>query len=195
MNMKECLPFQESSANVVLVTAFVTSDHGIVVQDVRAILDDNSRLLGVQSPTIIILNTEAIMSQGSKTVRVLMRDFEELGVCDSVTKKAILDFCFYLSIANMDEAFKAIKTIQNETVWKSLAKMCVKTKQLEMAMLCLGHMKQAKSARALREATQDETLSLEAKIGVLAVELGLYVSYGNSLAFRNIAFLIFILIV
>lgn len=70
---------------------------------------------------------------------------------------------------------QAIKTIQNEAVWKSLAKMCVKTKQLDMAMLCLGHMKQARSARALREAMQDDSLNLEAKIGILAVELELYV--------------------
>lgn len=55
--------------------------------------------------------------------------------------------------------------------------MCVKTKQLDMAMLCLGHMKQARSARALREAVQDASLSLEAKIGILAVELELYVRF------------------
>ena len=83
---------------------FATSDHGIVVQDVRPIKDDNCRLLGVQSPCIIILDSE--ITSGNKTVRLLMRDFEELGVCDLTTKKAILDFCFYLSIANMDEAFK-----------------------------------------------------------------------------------------
>jgi hypothetical protein len=83
---------------------FITSEHGIVVQDVRSMKDDNCRLLGVQSPYIIIVDSEK--STGNKTVRLLMRDFEELGSCDSTTKQAILDFCFYLSIANMDEAFK-----------------------------------------------------------------------------------------
>lgn len=47
-----------------------------------------------------------------------------------------------------------------------------------MAMLCLGHMKQARSSRALREAVHDDSLNLEAKIGILAVELELYVPYG-----------------
>ncbi|XP_058796246.1 intraflagellar transport protein 140 homolog isoform X2 [Phymastichus coffea] len=158
--------------NVVLVTMFATSEYGIIVQDVRPVKDDNCRLLGVQSPYIVIL--DSTKTSGNKTVRLLMRDFEELGACDTAIKRAILDFCFYLSVANMDEAFKAIKTIQNEAVWKSLAKMCVKTKQLDMAMLCLGHMKQARSARALREAVRDNSLSLEAKIGILAVELELY---------------------
>ena len=155
---------------------FASSDHGIVVQDVRSIKDDNCRLLGVQSPHIIILKSELSSSNESKVARLLMKDFEELSTCDPSTKKAILDFCFYLSIANMDEAFKAIKTIKNETVWKSLAKMCVKTKQLDMAMLCLGHMKHARGARALREAMQNDSLTLEAKVGFLAVELGLHVS-------------------
>lgn len=155
---------------------FASSDHGIVVQDVRSMNDDNCRLLGVQSPHVIILNSELSSSSEGKVARLVMKDFEELENCDSTTKKAILDFCFYLSITNMDEAFKAIKTIKNETVWKSLAKMCVKTKQLDMAMLCLGHMKQAKAARALREAMHDDSLTLEAKIGILAIELGLHVS-------------------
>lgn len=104
-----------------------------------------------------------------------MRNFEEIGHCDITTKKAVLDFSFYLSIANMDEAFKVIKAIKNEAVWKSLAKMCIKTKQLDIAFLCLGHIKQARAARILREAMQDDSLNLETKVGVLAVELGLYV--------------------
>ena len=158
---------------------FVSADHGIVIQDVRPVQDDNCRLLGVQSPHIIILDSELSLSSESKIARLLMKDFEELGSCDPSTKKAILDFCFYLSIANMDEAFKAIKTIKNETVWKSLANMCVKTKQLDMAMLCLGHMKQARGARALREAMQNDSLTLEAKVGILAVELELHVSILN----------------
>ncbi|KYM98003.1 PREDICTED: intraflagellar transport protein 140 homolog [Cyphomyrmex costatus] len=160
--------------SVVLVSLFATSDHGIVVQDVKPIADENCRLLGVHSPHIVILNSEKSLNRNSKIMQLLMRDFEELGKCDSITRKAVMDFSFHISVANMEEAFKAIKSIKNEAVWKSLAKMCVKTKQLNMALLCLGHMKQANAARALREAMQDDTLSLEAQVGILAVELGLH---------------------
>ncbi|OAD53382.1 hypothetical protein WN48_10260 [Eufriesea mexicana] len=163
-----------SKSTVVLVSMFATSDHGIVVQDIKPIKDENCRILGVHSPYIIILNSEKSIERISKVTKLLMRDFEELGTCDSVTKKAILDFSFHISVANMEEAFKSIKSIKNEGIWKSLARMCVKTKQLNMALLCLGHMKQARAARALREAMQDDSLNLEAKVGTLAVELGLY---------------------
>ncbi|KAG6794547.1 intraflagellar transport protein [Apis mellifera caucasica] len=159
---------------VVLVSMFATSDHGIVVQDIKPIKDENCRVLGVHSPHIIILNSEKTIKRTSKVTKLLMRDFEELGICDSVTKKAVLDFSFHISVANMEEAFKSIKSIKNEGIWKSLARMCVKTKQLNMALLCLGHMKQARAARALREAIHDNSLNLEAKVGILAVELGLY---------------------
>ncbi|XP_012271619.1 intraflagellar transport protein 140 homolog [Orussus abietinus] len=164
---------KEEIAGVVLVTMFATPDHGIVVHDARPVGDDSCRLLGVHSPEIIILNSETSLGSESKITRLVMRDFEDLGTCDATTKKAILNFSFHVSIANTDEAFKAIKTIRNEAIWKNLAKMCVKTKQLDMAMLCLGHMKHARGARALREAMQDANLSLEAKTGILAVELDL----------------------
>nr|XP_033335798.1 intraflagellar transport protein 140 homolog [Megalopta genalis] len=166
--------FDVSTATVILVSMFATSDHGIVVKDIMPIKDDNCRVLGVQTPHVIILNSEKTADKASKVHKLLMRGFEELSLCDSITRKAVLDFSFYISIANMDEAFKAIKSIKNEGIWKSLARMCVKTKQLNMALLCLGHMKQARAARALREAMQDDSLNLEAKVGVLAVELGLY---------------------
>ena len=154
---------------------FATPDNGIAIQDIRPISDTNCRLLGVQSPHIIILSPDLPHTSGSKVSRLLMREFEELETCDDATKKAILDFSFHISMANMDEAFKSIKTIKNEAVWKSLARMCVKTKQLDMAVLCLGHMKHARGARALKDAMQDDSLILEAKVGILAVELGLHV--------------------
>ncbi|KAK0096463.1 hypothetical protein PV326_005425 [Microctonus aethiopoides] len=164
-----------SEADVVLVSLFVTSEHGIAIRDIRPMDDANCRLLGVKSPYIIILNPDQMENEnGSKVMQLIMREFEELGSCDDATKKAIMDFSFHLSMANMDEAFKSIKAINNETVWKSLAKMCVKTKQLDMAVLCLGHMKHVRGVRSLREAMKNSTLNLDAKIGILASELGLY---------------------
>lgn len=42
----------------------------------------------------------------------VMREFTGLESCDKSTKDAMLNFSFYLSIGNMDDAFKAIKTIK-----------------------------------------------------------------------------------
>lgn len=77
----------------------------------------------------------------------------------------------------MDAAFKAIKLIQSTGVWNSLARMCVKTRRLDVASVCFGHMKNARAAGALRKAIADNTLQLEAKVAVLAVQLGLLVCF------------------
>lgn len=77
----------------------------------------------------------------------------------------------------MDAAFKAIKSVQSCGVWTSLAKMCVKTRRLDVAGVCLGHMKNARAAGALRKAIDDKTLPQEAKVAVLAIQLGLLVSH------------------
>lgn len=64
-------------------------------------------------------------------------------------------------------------------VWNSLARMCVKTRRLDVAGICLGHMGNAKAARALRLATADSSLPLEAKVAVLAIHLDMIVSCEN----------------
>jgi len=63
----------------------------------------------------------------------------------------------------------------SEAVWESLARMCVKTKRLDVAFVCLGHMKHARGAMAVREAMKEP--ELEAKVAMLAIQLGLVVSF------------------
>ncbi|XP_018335270.1 intraflagellar transport protein 140 homolog [Agrilus planipennis] len=148
-----------------LLTFFVSSDHGIHIHDIRAI-DSDARLLGVAAPFIALLENLII-------VRKVMTDFNGLENCTSETKEAILDFSYNISHGNMDAAFKSIKLVQSQGVWNSLARMCVKTKRLDVATVCLGHMGDARAAGALRVVMEDSNLPLEAKVAALAVELGM----------------------
>ena len=59
------------------------------------------------------------------------------------------------------------------SVWESMAKMCVRTHRLDVAMMCLGNMGNAVAARAVRQ-----SLSIpeeDARLAVLAVHLGMLV--------------------
>lgn len=154
---------------------FVSSEHGIRVQDLKPIPSE-SRLLGVCTPFIAILSKLTI-------TREIMSDFSGLETCNKTTRSAVLDFSYNLSLGNMDDAFRAIKTVQSKGVWSSLAKMCVKMRRLDVAGVCLGHMGDARAARALRMALADKTLPQEAKLAVLAVQFGMLVS-GN--CFQNL---------
>jgi len=50
-------------------------------------------------------------------LRKPMKDFAGLESVDDDTKKAILNFSFYLTVGNMDEAYNSVRNIQNNTVW------------------------------------------------------------------------------
>ncbi|CAL4114854.1 unnamed protein product, partial [Meganyctiphanes norvegica] len=99
---------------VVLVSVFVSGDHGIIVQDYFSLSPTYSRLLGVQVPFFYLLNTHdgQKKADSSLVTQKVMRDFVGLENCDKTTREAMLNFSFYLAIGNMDDAFKAIKTIK-----------------------------------------------------------------------------------
>lgn len=76
----------------------------------------------------------------------------------------------------MDQAFMSIYSVQSDAIWENLARMCVKTYRLDVAFLCFGHMKNARAAKMVRRARYNKRLQIEAKTGMLAVQLGLNVS-------------------
>ena len=85
----------------------------------------------------------------------------------------MLDFSYCLATGNMDEAFKAVKLLKNSDVWKNMAKSCVKTRRLDVALICLGHMGDGLAAKAVREAMDSEK-EPEASLAALAIELEMY---------------------
>ena len=52
----------------------------------------------------------------------------------------MLEFSYNLTIGNMDEAFKAVRTIKSDSVWSHMARMCVTTKRMDVAAVCMGNM-------------------------------------------------------
>ncbi|GAB0089345.1 intraflagellar transport protein 140 homolog [Sergentomyia squamirostris] len=127
-------------------------------------LAPGEQLVNLCAPHVITLKINNIG-------RIALRDFKGLEKCDSSTRKMVLDFSLNVAQGNMDHAFRCIKSIQSEAVWRNLAQMCVHTGRLDVAKVCLGHLKRASSVRALRKAMEDDTLEEEAKIAVLAIEL------------------------
>jgi intraflagellar transport protein 140 len=50
-----------------------------------------------------------------------MKDFNGLDIIDELTVTAIMNFNFYLSIGNLDEAYKSVKQVQNPMIWENMA--------------------------------------------------------------------------
>lgn len=116
----------ESSQNPTLLKSIWTEIENICQQHIFLLFieclllaDDNRSQSIIWS--ILIFNSFltkdflTLIFQGSKTSsmveRLIMRDFEGLQNCDERTRDAVLDFSYNLSIGNMDEAFRATKTI------------------------------------------------------------------------------------
>ena len=82
-----------------------------------------------------------------------------------------MNFSFFLNTGNLDEAYKSVKSIQNPAVWEKMAQMCVKTKRLDVAEICLGNMRFARGARAIREAKKEP--ELDAQLAMVAIQLNM----------------------
>ncbi|GFS01827.1 intraflagellar transport protein 140 homolog [Elysia marginata] len=179
----------EGPVEVMVISLFCTPENGILIQDSFPLPPSLSSLMGVEVPYYIFTkksesNVEELeqhsgpgITSGSSlqpklVARKIMRDFVGLESSDKGTRDAMMNFSFYLAVGNMDEAFKAIKLIKSESVWENMAKMCVKSRRLDVASVCLGNMGHARGAKALREAAKEP--ELDARVAVLAMQLGLY---------------------
>merc|ERR1712136_97224 len=100
-----------------------------------------------------------------------MGDFVGLEDADEKSREAMISFSLNLVVGNMDEAFKAIKLIKSESVWDNMARMCVKTRRLDVAAVCLGHMGHARGAKALRDAANEP--EIDVRVAALALQLGM----------------------
>jgi len=100
-----------------------------------------------------------------------LKDFSGLDKIDDYTKKAIMNFGYFLSIGNMDEAYRSVKLIQNPLVWENMAQMCVKTKRIDVAETCLGNMRFARGTKLVRESKTHD--AVEPQLAMVAVQLGM----------------------
>ncbi|XP_074475359.1 intraflagellar transport protein 140 homolog [Sebastes fasciatus] len=183
--------------DVSVVTLFCTQEHGLLLQDCYPKPSGLQALLaldvpyyyfsckpGERDPGLAEISATASAppqqtqpSRGSATQfpnmvsRRALRDFVGLENCEKATRDAMLNFSFYLTIGDMDEAFKSIKLIKSKAVWENMARMCVKTRRLDVARVCLGNMGNARAAKALREAEAEP--EPEAQVAMLAIQLGM----------------------
>lgn len=175
----------EKKYDAVIVSLYTTPDKVLIIQDYFFLEDDQSNLLGVKIPYYFLLqktkldnnDTISVRShevKGHKSLiqRKTMQNFIGLEDCDKSTKEALLNFSYYFAVGCLDEAFLAIKAIKSESVWLNMARMCVKTKRLDVAKICVGKMGNTAAARALKNAENEP--ELETKIGILAIYLDMY---------------------
>ncbi|XP_024408937.2 intraflagellar transport protein 140 homolog isoform X2 [Desmodus rotundus] len=167
------------TADVLILSFFVSEEHGFLLQDSFPRPPAYQSLLGMEVPHYCFTRKPGEADRDNQADPGLhcvvgrrpLRDFAGLEDCDKPTQNAVLNFSYFIAVGDMDEAFKSIKLIKSQAVWENMARVCVKTQRLDVAKVCLGNMGHARGARALREAEQEP--ELEARVAVLAIHLGM----------------------
>ena len=185
----ECHP-DDGVGQATMAMVFATAEFGLVVQDATSFDHEKFTMIGIQVPYIYMAGfddgqTTAFggpekMTYTRNVYRQSMRDFVGVESCDRETREAILKLSFYLTVGNMDEAFAAIRSIKNESVWENMARMCVKNKRLDVAPVCLGKMKRVSAAMALRQTQEKYPDNVD-----LQVSLPRSFSDASSVSFRG----------
>ncbi|XP_048188881.1 intraflagellar transport protein 140 homolog [Perognathus longimembris pacificus] len=183
--MERQTPLEDSTGHlesVLILSFFASEEHGFLLHDSFPLPPAYQNLLGMEVPHYYFTKKpgeadteDKVDSDHSQIPQMVakrpLRDFVGLEDCDKSTRDAMLNFSFFATIGDMDEAFKSIKLIKSEAVWENMARMCVKTQRLDVAKVCLGNMGHARGARALREAECEP--ELEARVAMLAIQLGM----------------------
>lgn len=129
---------EEEFTGKTLETFFVTTDYKVKRQDVIKFEEGDETLLGVsvpffyfmgrqvdenedESPGVEEVKQQQINQSNMIILRRPMKDFLGLENVDDATKKAIMNFSFYLTVGNMDEAYNSVRNIKNNTVWQNMA--------------------------------------------------------------------------
>ncbi|NWI67961.1 IF140 protein, partial [Todus mexicanus] len=112
----------EGIVDVWIISFFSTEEHGLLLQDSFPLPSSYQVLLGIEVPHYYFAKKLGEAEKGqveSGSIKVSqmvarrpMRDFVGLGECDKTTRDAMLNFSFYLTAGDMDEAFKSIKLIK-----------------------------------------------------------------------------------
>lgn len=126
---------EEEFTGKTLETFFVTTDYKVKRQDVVKFEEGDETLLGLHVPFFYFMGRQidenedengGVVEETKKDsnnqsnmiiLRRPMKDFLGLENVDEATKKAIMNFSFYLTVGNMDEAYNSVRNIKNNTVW------------------------------------------------------------------------------
>ncbi|XP_067639118.1 intraflagellar transport protein 140 homolog isoform X2 [Eurosta solidaginis] len=149
-----------------VLVLFFSDKNKLSVLETRP-LGSGEQMINLCVPNVITLDINIVKERP-------LQDFADLTKCDTNLRKIVLNFRLHIAEGNMDLAYRCIRSLQSPTIWTNLAKMCVQTSRLDVAKVCMGHLGKARSVCALRHAMEDDDLEEEAKIAVLAIELGMH---------------------
>jgi intraflagellar transport protein 140 len=153
-----------AAAEVALL--FASPEAGVLLQDFEPLPAGGAGLLGVAAPHLLL--RRAI--PGGGLMRAMMQSFTAMQDADEGVRRALLDFARHTAAGDTESAFRAVRAVQSPGLWETMARVAIKSRRLDVAELCIGHVENARAARAAREGRA--LPELDARMAAVAVHLG-----------------------
>ncbi|ORX82074.1 hypothetical protein BCR32DRAFT_327034 [Anaeromyces robustus] len=164
---------EQSKCNEILFL-YISPENKILIHS-RVPIND-CKFIGSSVPFIYLMKKKSDNGDNNNSEIVLekqiMKGYAGVDCNDTTIIKHMIDFCYYITIGNLDEAFKSVHMIKNKEVWENMAKMSIKTKRLDVASICLGNMGNAVAVQALNELSNEECNDV--KLATIAIYLEMY---------------------
>lgn len=200
----------DGSTQVEVYLLFATAEKGLLMQDSFSLSSPLGQLMGFSVPHIyfkhdsytkqatadsdaaegpVVAQTNIIYNN-NRIVTKMMRDFAGIEDVNDNIRSVLLDFSYFMTLGKLDEAYRVIKDINSVHIWENMAQMCVKTRRLDVAEVCLSHMGNLRGLEIVKDSRNkllNNNLYLDSYapntatvanntlvvIGVLAIQLGL----------------------
>ena len=156
---------------------YFTSENNIKQQE-SLILDYSiENIYSLEAPYIYFLQKETknqTKTDSYQIAKELLIDFKNINkdlLNNKEMIKSIMEFGFNLCINNMEEAYKSVKSIQDPTIWENMAQMCVRSKRLDVAEICIGKMRFGRGSKSIRESKKEK--EQECQMAMVAIQLNM----------------------
>jgi len=144
------------------VLSFFIAPNGVILP--QEMFPTKYKYVGLQVPDFIFIstpntddNTSKVAAAGAmnkgnnatpKIIRKRIRDFIGINDIDEQTKKNLMNFSYFLTVGDLDEAYRSVQNIKSASVWQNMARMCVKTRRLDVAQICISNLSSSRGTSA-----------------------------------------------
>lgn len=148
-----------------VVIFFIDEETGRVYEHEMIPHTTKSVLIGIDVPCVIFAEEGQVSNQ-------VLSDFHGLEEETPLALAAMVDFCFYSRLGNIDKSFESLQAIRSPRVWRNLLPVTIDMKRLDLTEMCLSHAASADGMSAFQLAKTEP--EVEVALAAAALSFGLF---------------------
>jgi intraflagellar transport protein 140 len=155
-----------------IMSFFCTHDQ-MIFKEMQSGPMNSDNLVAVHIPYVIFSKKVDFASERNHFfVSMILREYEGVDLNEAQILRTVTDFCYHLTVGDIDHVIKLVKLIKNDAVWINLTQLCIKMRRMKLARLCLGKLRNAKALRTITHDFRSQNQNQLA--GHYAIHMGMY---------------------